>query len=387
MNHPLSLAPGFSRVSASRADGNRFNGFRASWHAMAILLGLWVGELPARSEIYETNGWKLDVSLRFDKPEFMLGEPTWFTLEVQNHSSVDLEIIVGGDYRNEVGRPDSFKIRFVGADGKPVPQPTVQMHMGGMTGPQKLPARGSYAFRLFVPHWATFSEPGAYSVTCARRLDIGKAGGWFKLDGNRIVSEPTVPMDVQVRGEVRVVAADPKKFGELIESLDRKIFENKWNAQEAAMQILTSLNDERVVPILNKAVVSGYTVRMTPAIWALGNFKSDEAFEGLKRAMAITAKDVWNVTSPKIAKETAEQMRGNAAASLARSPHPEAIPFLLKQRADESRMVRLSVVLTLAKRSSPEDTAMLMEFTKDKDEWVRDAAKREVERRLKPTVF
>ncbi len=383
MNLPLSLAPGFSRVSASKTSGNRFNGFRGAWQAMAVVLAFWVGGVPARAEIYEVNGWKLEVSLRFDKPEFMLGEPAWFTFEVRNLSDVDLEVMVGGDYRNEVGRPDSFKIKFVGADGKPVPQPTVQMHMGGFTGPQKLAAKGSYDFRLFAPHWATFSEPGIYSVTCARKLDIGRSGESFKSSGNRIISEPTVPVDAQAKGEVRVVATDLKKFGELIESLGRKIFDGKWDEQEAAMKTLTSLNDERVVPILNKAAASGYTVRMTPALWALGNFKTDEAFEGLKRAMGLTGKDIWNATRLEVAAQSAQGMRHSAAASLARCKHPEAIPFLLTFWNDDSEAVRITILHVLGKMDTVESLALLQEMSHDKSERVSNEAKRYINLRMK----
>lgn len=383
MNLPLALAPGFSQVSANQTSGNRFNGFRRTWQAVAILLALWVGVMPASSEIYETNGLKLDVSLRFDKPEFMLGEPTWFTLQVRNLSDVELGMTVGGDYVNEVGRPDSFKIKFVAADGKPVPQPTVRMNEGGVTGFQRLAAKGSNAFRLFVPHWATFSEPGAYSVTCARRLDVWRAGGLFTQNGSQAVSERTGPVDVQETGKVRVIAANPEKFGKLIESLGHRVLNGKGDEREEAMQILTTLKDERAVPIFSKAAISGYTVITSPAIRALGNFKSDEAFEGLKRAMNLTGKDIWNAVSPEVAAEAAGHMRHYAAVSLIQCKHPEAIPFLLKFWNDDSEDVRIAVLHIYGGTDTAEALVRLQALSHDKSPRVSNEAKRYINLRTK----
>ena len=44
----------------------------------------------------------------------MLGEPGYVLFKVTNQSDRNLRIMVGGDYRNRLGRPDSFKIEVVG---------------------------------------------------------------------------------------------------------------------------------------------------------------------------------------------------------------------------------------------------------------------------------
>ena len=43
--------------------------------------------------------------------------------------------------------------------------------MGGITSAQKLPAKGVYVFRLFLPDWATFEKPGRYALTIRRKLE------------------------------------------------------------------------------------------------------------------------------------------------------------------------------------------------------------------------
>ena len=48
--------------------------------------------------------------------------------------------------------------------------------MGGISGPNSLPGKGHYDFSLFLPHWATFKEPGKYTVTCRRKLELAPAG-------------------------------------------------------------------------------------------------------------------------------------------------------------------------------------------------------------------
>ncbi|KAF0176406.1 MAG: hypothetical protein FD161_3086 [Limisphaerales bacterium] len=205
----------------------------------------------------------------------------------------------------------------------------------------------------------------------------------LKQSGNRTISKPTGPVDVQENGKVRVVAADPKKFGELIKSLGRQVFDGKWDDREEAMKILTTLNDKRAVPIFNKAVVSGYTVTMTPAIIALGNFTSDEAFEGLKRAMNLTGKDIRNAGSTELAAQLAGGMRHYAVRSLIQCKHPEAIPLLLNFWNDDSEDVRIAVLHIYGGTDTAEALARLQALSHDRSERVSNEAKRYINLRTK----
>lgn len=66
---------------------------------------------PVRATTYQVGSWQVEVTLRADKPEILLGEPTSLSYTVRNLSREDLEILVGGDYQNDLGRPASFQVR------------------------------------------------------------------------------------------------------------------------------------------------------------------------------------------------------------------------------------------------------------------------------------
>lgn len=126
-------------------------------------------EIPAITTI--PPEW-IETSLVPDKTEITLGEPTWLSYVVKNKSNRDLSVIVGGDYRNSLGRPDTFRVTVIDDTGVWVPQPSSGTSMGGLVGPEIIPAFGSYTFRLFLPHWATFERPGSYVITADRLLDL-----------------------------------------------------------------------------------------------------------------------------------------------------------------------------------------------------------------------
>lgn len=76
----------------------------------------------------ETMG--LTASVVFDKKEVMLGEPVYFTFAVANPTDAAWKCDQGGDYRNRLGRPNSFAVTVTGPGGKAVPQPDSGMDMG-----------------------------------------------------------------------------------------------------------------------------------------------------------------------------------------------------------------------------------------------------------------
>ena len=109
------------------------------------------------SELKQTD---IEVTLVPDKSEIMLGEPIYLSFVVKNKSNYNLNVLVGGDYRNSLGRPESFSIKTIGEGGKNVLQPKIQFSLGGIVAPNKLPSKGSYTFRLFLPNWAEFEDMG-----------------------------------------------------------------------------------------------------------------------------------------------------------------------------------------------------------------------------------
>src|SRR5688572_31468903 len=110
--------------------GVRYEAPHACYRLLAIACLLVVGLVPstADGQNYRTHdGHDFSVSVKADKPTIMLGETTFLSFEVKNLSNTRLAFGDGGDYRNNLGRPESYKVTVVRVDGKSVPQPKVTM--------------------------------------------------------------------------------------------------------------------------------------------------------------------------------------------------------------------------------------------------------------------
>src|SRR5262245_13508985 len=237
-------------------------------------------------KVYEAAGAKFQVAVVLDQPTIMLGEPTFFRFRVNNTSNVNLRMMVGSDYRNRLGRPESFKIDVVDSEGRKVSQPDAGATMGGLGGPAKLRANGHYDFSLFLPHWATFKEPGTYTITCRRKLEILPGGG------DDPINPKTDDVETIAKATITVVPADHKKFGELIDKLGTQMLDRKTEGFEEAEKMLTAIHDERVVPYFVKLADKPHQSPRMAACGPLGRYKSDEAFAALKKLMTTTAAEV-----------------------------------------------------------------------------------------------
>lgn len=311
---------------------------------------------------------EIEVTLVSEKKTIMLGEPVWLSFVVANKTDQEMYVVYGGDYRNALGRPDSFKVSVVDQNQKLVPQPSAGMGMGGRIGPRKIPAKGSYPFGLFLPHWATFETTGTYTITVQRDLEVGlgDAKDWGLHGGNSI--------PVRAETKIEIVAPDAEKMGALIEELGRELMTNDL---DKAAKALLAIKDERTIPIFLKALETNNYSRRFNAISGLGKYNDDRALDGLKRSMKTTGADLaGTATRRDLEESSAAGLRHTTAAALSTSPHPGALPFLLTQRQDTSDGVRLTVVHALGKMKTAEATALLTEMTGDKSDMVSGEAKR-----------
>ena len=350
---------------------------RKYWWVTLCVFGL-CAELLAAGNIYIVDGRKIEVSLKMSQPTIMLGEPTYFYYVVKNHSDQDLQVVVGGDYRNGLGRPDSFRISVKSESGENVDQLKTGFGMGGFVGPKKIPAKGEYTFDLFLPHWATFEKPGEYSIEAKRILHVTKFGDedWHdytnlnfgKPASQAIESIKVKPKEVLVRANssIKVEPLDQEKMGALISKLGRRMLEEKGEKVHSARRALLAIHDERVIPHFLKALETNNYSQKFGALRALEKFNTDEAFEGLKKGM-----DTWpgDVDSP-------GNIRHGAASALARSPHPGAIDFLLTRQNDPYSAVRNTIVQASKKMKREDAFSMLKKMQEDKDERVRGEAHR-----------
>jgi hypothetical protein len=192
-----------------------------------VVACLFVLGLTAEGQTYTTHdGHAFSVSLKAEKPTIMLGETTFLSFEVKNLSNTRLSFGDGADYRNNIGRPDSYRVTVVRDDGKSVPQPKVTMWRGGLYGAQYVPVNGSYTRRLFVPHWATFEEPGTYTVTVTRTLGIAGTEPSLEFFGDKTPSVTTKATTV-----LSVIKTDNERLGAVIRETGTRML----NASEGEM--------------------------------------------------------------------------------------------------------------------------------------------------------
>ncbi|HEY0073042.1 MAG TPA: HEAT repeat domain-containing protein [Abditibacteriaceae bacterium] len=324
----------------------------------------------AAAEIYTADGHQIEVTLVPEKPSIMLGEPAYLSFIAQNHSAQDLQVIVGGDYRNALSRPSSFSVTVSDATGKSVPQPNEGGNFGGLLGPQKIPAKGSYTFKLFLAHWATIKEPGTYDIVAKRTLRLGK----YKQPWD--VNDKTTAVEAQASTKIEIVPQDYEKMGMLISALGETILGVDIEKAEAAAYQLSAIDDERVIPYFLKTLDQRNYNLKYKALRVLARFNTQEALGGLKKGLETHGKDIANAATPESAKQLAGLIRHAAAVSLSQSPHPAALPFLIEQRHDASSSVRLTVVQAIGRLKASQAIPLLQEMARDKNQTVSDEAKR-----------
>jgi HEAT repeats len=114
------------------------------------------------------------------------------------------------------------------------------------------------------------------------------------------------------------------------------------------------------------------------ALDRLSRFNSDEALDGLKKAMTTRGDEFGKTSSHS---QLAENIRHSASVALSRSPHPDARPLLLTMWDDPNTGVKITVLHALGKMDSPESLDLLKKMSADRDERVRNEALRYLELR------
>jgi hypothetical protein len=304
---------------------------------------------PAAKDFVTADGSRIRISLRVEKETFMLGETTYIAYEVENRSQQKLCLSEGGDYRNNVGRPERFKVSVIDGAGVDVPQPEVTMSLGGFIGCLPILAGQTNRIELYLPQWATLTQPGDYSIRVRHSAGIG--GG-------------SIPVDLTTH--FRVVPTDGAKLGSVIEQLGQIVLKEDYPRPEWALPLLRYIRDARTIPYLADALHLNATepfgtfeyFRVPSLAFGLARFNADAALAALEREM----------TSP------TPEVRADIATALEESSHPGAFELLLKMREDKSERVRLEVAFGLGKVNTERSNNLLRQFLVDPDEWVRKAA-------------
>ena len=339
-------------------------------HLLAIACLLVVGLVPsvAKGQNYKTpDGYEFSVSLKAEKPTIMLGETTFLDFEVKNLSDTRLAFRDGGDYRNNIGRPDSYGVTVVREDGKSVPQPKVTMWMGGLIGMQTVPVNGNYIESLFVPHWATFEEPGKYTITVTKSLGIsGKEPSlWGEIPWVKTL----------VTTSLTVIKTDNARLGSVIRDIGTSMLYNpEREIARDDLRLLQFIRDPRTIEYWIKAVQvysedpdadAFHKYAQTPQI--LARYNTPEVWTELRSAM----------------KSKSENVRSDVADAFSDSDDKQALPLLVSMQDDPFSSVRRRVVWRLAKEKNDAATDVLLKLLNDKNQDVWEAAESELKARNK----
>lgn len=336
---------------------------------LLLILPICVTQTPqVTCESYTVDGYEIRTRLVPDQTTIMLGEPIYVSFIVDNHSNQDLRVLEGGDYRNRLGRPESFTVTVQGEDNRHVPQPDAGPGHGGLLGPRRIPAMGNYTFRLFLPNWATFQEVGNYTIVASRILALSKytSEEWD-------CREKTTDVQTEASTQIQVVPLDEVKMGKLIEHLGSAILNENDNESTRALKYI---QDERVIPYFIKALETDSYSKKFSALHALSKFDNESAFLGLQKGFTTKAKDIEKVATEELAVQLVDNIHHTAAIALAESPHPGAIPYLLSKRHHPSESVRITILHVLGKMQPENAIPILQEMTHDKSRIVSAEAKR-----------
>lgn len=321
------------------------------WPTVGLLVHTAHGEPnPVREQVRtqaQTLANPFRVSLTPEKKQFLAGEPIYLDFRISNSTEQEWSITEGGDYRNQYNRPESFTLTATVADGQAIAELPNDFNMGGMVAAHSIPAHGQYTFKLFLPSWLPLTKPGKYTITATRTLSAAPGKLTFPAFG-----EAEQRFETTATADVEVLPPDAQKLGVLIRQWGDAMRRGLTGGDKAAAEVrrkLAALNDPRVVPYFAAAVRQKHF----EGLEVLGRYNDDEALKALALAFDTGPDDITNTTTHELAVERANQIRYTVALALAQSPHPGAVPLLLKHWNDPYAPVRDTILQRTSKDRIP----------------------------------
>ena len=323
---------------------------KAPFLPVMILCIILVTSAKAQKAYVSSDGYPFEVNLKLQKDTIMLGEPTYMDFEIKNLSVVDLGVAVGGDYRNEYGRPESFDVTVVDPHGMVLPKSRL-MTMGGLWGFQKAPIGGSYDIRLYLSHWADIQQIGKYKILVKKELNVRK----YSSDSTSALSAKD-PVLINIESSITVVSPDYEKMGEVLNSLGERLIAR----DDTSERLVPFVMDDRIIGYLAEAI------KKTPSlIRYLAKFNDDRALNAILSRRS----------------DTDAEVRRNVSVALSLSVHPTSKIYLLKMRTDKNVGIRLDIVHYLGKTKTAESTRILIEMINDEDKRIGSEVRRYLKER------
>ena len=123
-------------------------------------------------QIFKFRRIRWAVRVEPEKKKVLLGEPLTLTFVVKNATNETRGLELGGDYRNKLGRPESFQVTVINNEAKQMPVPEVGSSKGGVSYNVLLKPDGEATVQLKLSDWATITQPGNYRVILRRQLKL-----------------------------------------------------------------------------------------------------------------------------------------------------------------------------------------------------------------------
>lgn len=323
---------------------------------------------PARAEVYWLDGYEVEVGLRPVRASFVVGEPVDVSIDFENRSDTDLELLLSGE--RGPGWPDDFEVVVTGPGGETLPRP------GPEEGGREAAYMNSYAdaarnhsvaslhmsIIVSLARWAKVEKPGRYTVTLRRGVRAGPRGPRYKLFPG--TTKPAV--ELRLKTELEVVGGDGDPLGKLIEELGASLLACDTAASSSAVTRLAAMQDARVVRHMAGAVAKCRDPGVRyEALGALARHETDEALAALRLAAA----------------DADEDFRTTAAQALTAVRRPEARALLTSLRKDPYYGVRMVVLIWLEGLDTAEARRRVWEMTNDRHPAVRAEALRFMQER------
>lgn len=324
---------------------------------------------PARAETYWVDGYQLEINLTPERAAFVLGEPVTIHLKFENHTGIDLELMLSAEQEGD-GWPDDFEITVVGPDGKSLARPRDEeggrqnssTNMFVRTVREELMGTLNVSALFRLSGWANIEQPGHYAVTLRRGLRVGPYGRRY-----RIFPGTTKPAtELRLKAEFEVIEGGPDGLGKLIEELSASVLACNSDTSVSSTTRLGALKDARAV----RHVVAAMQKCRNPsiryqALGSLSKHETDAALEGLRLAAA----------------DADEDFRTATAQMLAQSKHPKARALLVSLRKDSYYGVRLMVLNALESWDTASARKLIWEMSNDEHPKVKEEALRFLQER------
>lgn len=306
------------------------------WKFWVYVLGIALAATFCRGVVRSSRGsakgkYQLRAAFEFQRDEYMLGEPIIVVFKVQNLQDKDLFYDHGGDYRL-TGRHDRFSFVATKTDGQVVRDPARYSGMGGGLGGKRRVRAGEIVTEYLVLNkWCAFSEPGSYTVTCTRTLNISAVSSLRETD------EEKVDLPIETALKLHLTPTDvseiKKRLAPWLAKMRDSRHEEFWLASDAVIAVA----DETILEELLEVLKSPNPEVRQKAVRALGKINTSEVHVVLAGAL----------------KDESEQIRRLAARQIESLRASDCVPSLIEALADLEQSVRSSVIGALNRISDP----------------------------------